>query len=182
MNHAEQTSPFPEQNEGSLNNSKDAMQFLAEDIQEDNLNEEEETEMEKIELNFPEYPNKKLSQNQLETDPQLKQFYQKPQQQKTVSSYRMSKPSSTSPIYNYFGEGSMYINQKAEDKDDNNNPTFNYFKKGSLLNSPTKSTNLEPGAPNYTDFDFFSQQQSKKEFQQMDSPNNVNNQIFIILN
>jgi hypothetical protein len=57
----------------------------------------------------------------------------------------------------------MYINQKTEDKDDNSNPTFNYFKKGSLLNSPTKSTNLEPGAPNYTDFDFFSQQQSKKE-------------------
>ena len=160
MNQHFQTS-FPEDNEHSLNDSRDDGDHFLEEP-----NSEEENEMEKIELNFPKHPNKRAFHTQIESDSHFRQFYQRQPQHKAATTYQAGKPNSTSPIYNYFGEGNMYLNQKGEDKDEGN-VQFNYLKKESLINSPTKSTNMEQCAPNYTDFDFFAQQQN---FQGNESP------------
>ena len=167
MNQHFQTS-FPEDNEHSLNDSPDDGDHFLEEP-----NSEEENEMEKIELNFPKHPNKKAFHTQIESDSHFRQFYQRQPQHKAATTHQAGKPNSTSPIYNYFGEGNMYLNQKGDDKDEGN-VQFNYLKKESLINSPTKSINMEQCVPNYTDFDFFAQQQN---FQGNESPIRMGNQM-----
>ena len=169
MNQHFQTSFPDDNNEHSLNDDSrdDGDHFLEEP------NSEEENEMEKIELNFPKHPNKKAFHTQIESDSHFRQFYQRQQQHKAATTLQVGKPNSTSPIYNYFGEGNMYLNQKGDDKDDGN-VQFNYLKKESLINSPTKSINMEQCAPNYTDFDFFAQQQN---FQGNESPIRIGSQM-----
>lgn len=88
---------------------------------------------------------------------QAKTFIQRTSQQ--TPSYNYPKNSTTSPIYDYFGEGQKYLSTHQTNEEANTERNNNYVKKATIGGSPVKtlkSPQVENGqTPNYRDFDIF---------------------------
>lgn len=98
-----------------------------------------------------------MTSQQLQQIKQAKTFIQRTSQQ--TPSYHYPKTSTTSPIYDYFGEGQKYLSTHQTSEEANAERNNNYVKKANIGGSPGKTLtsslveNIQ--TPNYRDFDIF---------------------------